>query len=302
MNSPYAAALIRDQIWQDFTAHFKSTTTAASYQTDLDEVMNYFQKDFLQIGPEDIHEYFHQMQNRVNNGSLQPATMAKKFRELHSFAEYICENKERYGIRSGFQDGFQMYLKQVAKQEKYTRSIPVEHLDRLLEAAESDKMAYTILVLLYRAGLSSCEITALKYRDFAAYDNGVYVTVSGRKEACFIPEDVFLVLECYIKDRTIACQEEFLFVNRRGNPLNLMYISRMMKKYTAKAGIPAYSAESIRNTCGVTMFAYGAKPEQVAAQMGITQMQIHRYKNLSYKEQMLRAAGHLVKVKVLPPG
>lgn len=301
MNSPYAVALVREQIWRDFTAHFKSATTAASYQTDLDELMNYFQKDFLQIGPEDICEYFHYMQKRVNSGNIQPATMAKKFRELHSFAEYICENRERYGIHSRFQDGFQNYLKQVAKQEKYTRSIPVEHLDRLLEAAAKDQMAYTILVLLYRVGLSSCEITALKYRDFAAYDNGVYVTAAGRKEACFIPEDVFAVLERYMQGRTREDQDAFLFVNRRGNPLNLMYISRMMKKYTEKAGIPAYSAESIRNTCGVTMFAYGAEPEQVAAQMGITQMQIHRYKNLSYKEQMLRAAGHLVKVKVLPP-
>ena len=83
--------------------------------------------------------------------------------------------------------------------------------------------------------------------------------------------------------------------------MNLMYISRMMKKYTTKAGIPSYSAESIRNTCGVTLFAYGAQPEQAAAQMGSTQMQIHRYRKLSYREQMMRAAGRLVKVKVLPP-
>lgn len=301
MNSPYASTLICNQIWQDFTAHFKSDTTAASYQTDLDEVMNYFQKDFLQIGQEEVNLYFQQMQSRVNSEKIKPTTMAKKFRELHSFAEYICEHRKRYEIGTEFQDWYFLYLKQVAKQEKYTKSISIEDMDKLLEAAKEDGMVYTILVLLYRVGLSSSEITALKYSDFAAYDNGVYVTVANRNDVCFIPEDVFAVLEQYMQGREKESWDEFLFVNKRGNPLNLMYISRMMKKYTTKAGIPAYSAESIRNTCGVTMFAYGVKPEQVAAQMGITQMQIHRYKNLSYKEQMLRAANHLVKVKILPP-
>ena len=38
---------------------------------------------------------------------------------------------------------------------------------------------------------------------------------------------------------------EYLFYNRNGGPLNKMYISRMLKKYTQKAGIPAYSAEKI---------------------------------------------------------
>jgi len=75
----------------------------------------------------------------------------------------------------------------------------------------------------------------------------------------------------------------------------------MMKKYTAKAGVPSYSAEALRNVCAVAMFAYGASPEQVASQMGITQMQIKRYKNISYREDLARKANHLVKIKVESP-
>ena len=101
----------------------------------------------------------------------------------------------------------------------------------------------------------------LKRDDFAVYGNEVFVSTDRRKDDCFIPADVSDILEHYIKE---AETSEYLFVNRRGNPLNLMYISRMMKKYTTKAGIPSYSAESIRNTCGVTLFAYGAQPEQAA--------------------------------------
>ena len=67
-----------------------------------------------------------------------------------------------------------------------------------------------------------------------------------------------------------------------------MYISRLMKKYTLQAGIPSYSAENIRNTCAVTMFAYGATPKQLARQMGVTKIQIRRYQNLSYRENLLK--------------
>ena len=93
----------------------------------------------------------------------------------------------------------------------------------------------------------------------------------------------------------------YLFYNSRGNPLNTMYISRMMKKYSKKAGIPSYSAQSIRNSCGCALFAYEASSEQVARQMGTTRIQIKRYQNISYKEALQREAGRLVKLKIEPP-
>ncbi len=298
MNSLYGSKLTDNWIWQDFIVHFKSETTKSSYQTDINEIMNYIQKDFLKINQEDVAAYFRWMQSRVEDGIIQPGTMAKKFRELHSFAEYICENREKYRIGKEFQDWYYIYLKQVTKQEKYARFISAEHMDRLLEAATEDEMAYTILVLLYRAGLSSSEIISLKRSDFAVYDNGIYVVTDKRKEPCYIPEDVFAILKDYMQKKG---DSGVLFVNQRGNPLNLMYISRMMKKYTVKAGIPSYSAESVRNTCGMNLFSYGVGAKQVAMQLGITEIQIHRYKNLSYRDDLQRAANHLVKVKVLPP-
>ena len=79
------------------------------------------------------------------------------------------------------------------------------------------------------------------------------------------------------------------------------YTHLMMKKYAQEAGIPSYSAQSIRNSCGCTLFAYEASPEQVARQMGTTGIQIKRYQNISYKEALQREAGRLVKLKIEPP-
>ena len=81
-------------------------------------------------------------------------------------------------------------------------------------------------------------------------------------------------------------EHESLFYNRSGRRLNTMYISRMMKKYCEKAGIPAYSAEAVRNCCAFNLFAYGASSGQTAAQMGRTEQQIRRYRGTGYKNNL----------------
>lgn len=298
LKTTYASEKLIQEIWPDFTMRFRNPSSAESYESDLSEFMNLYQIDFLEIRSKTVKDYYENIQRKVKQGNLQSGTAAKKFRELHSLADYICKNRVEYQIPESFQDFFYPYLKTLDKMEKYAKSIPVEQIDRLFTAAQEDKMAYCILALLHRVGLASTEIIELKPEDFAAYDNGVYVTVKGRKDPCFIPEDVFVILECYMNSRK---EHEYLFYNQRGNKLNVMYISRLMKKYTEAAQIPSYSAEALRNSCAFTMFAYDATPEQVAKQMGITDIHVKRYKNISYRDNLNQEANRLVKLRVEPP-
>ena len=298
MQSVYASKLTKEKIWPDFSAHFRSPSTAASYESDIREVMEYFKRDFWKVREAEVETYFRWMEHKVEQGILSGATVAKKFRELHSFAEFACENRERYRLGKGYQDYYQPYLKRMEKQEPYARSVPAGHVDRLLAAAQEDLMAYGIILLLYRAGLTSTEIIWLRPGDLTVYDNGVYAAVRGRKEQCLIPEDVFAVLRKYLE----TCPgQPFLFCSSRGNQMNLMGISRLLKKYEKKAGIPSYSAQSIRNTCGFNLFAYGADEEQTASRLGVTGVQIRRYRNAGYREQLQLEAEKLVKLRAEPP-
>ena len=304
MNSIYASKLICQVIWPDFTAHFRSHTTAASYQADITEIMEYFRKDFLDIRQKEVKEYFEVLSHKVEQKNMKPGTMAKKFRELHSFAEFVYMNRQQYEIDEAYRDFFEPYLKHLSTQEKFAKSVPVGHIDELLKAAESNRMEYCILVLLFRAGLTSTEVSNLKVEDLAEYDNGIFVQITGRKNLCFIPEDAWRILEKYIEERSVDDKkghQPYLFCNRRGNQLNPMYISRMMRKYEEKAGIPHYSAQTLRNSCAFTMFAYGASQEQVAGQMGTTKLQIKRYRNLAYQDLLQQQASQLVKIKIEPP-
>lgn len=299
MYSIYASDQFCQVIWPDFTARFRNKSTEASYRADVMEFMAIYQMDFLQITGRAVEDYYAKMQEKVETGLIQPSTMAKKFRELHSLAAYIYEEREQYQIPDTFQDYFFPYLNHVAKIEKHAKSIPIDHIDKILAAAQEDVMAYCIFVLMQRAGLSSTEIAELRPEDFSAYDNGVYVFIAARNDSCFVPEDAFVILEQYLASREA---HEYLFYNSRGNKLNTMYISRLMKKYTEAAGVPGYSAEALRNSCAVTLFAYHASPEQVARQMGVTEIQIKRYKNMAYRDSLMCAANGLVKIRVELPG
>ena len=134
--------------------------------------------------------------------------------------------------------------------------------------------------------------------DFIEYDDGVYATISGREEPCYIPDDAWIILKEYM-DQRLVC--DTLFYNRSGRPLNTMYISRMMKKYCSLAGIRNYSAQAVRNSCAFNMFAYGASDGQTARQMGRTEQQIRRYRGSLYRENLQKQASALVKIHIEKP-
>lgn len=298
LDNIYASKLTKEKIWPDFSEHFRSPTTAGSYVSDIQEIMDYFQKDFWLIREAEVEVYYRWLENKVKQGDLSPGTMAKKIRELHSFADFACGRKKQYRIGKEYRDYYQSYLRLLEKQAPYAKSVPPEHLDRLLEAAQEDLTAYGIILLLYRAGLTSTEITWLRPQDLILYQDGAYASVKGRRELCYLPEDVFGVLEQYLLERP---GQPFLFLSSRGNQLNLMMISRLLKRYERKAGIPSYSAQSIRNSCAFTLFAYGADEEQTASRLGVTGVQIRRYRQEGYRENLQREAEKLVKLKAEPP-
>ncbi len=288
-----------ENIWHDFIAHFQSNSTVASYRSDLEEFLQFSQKPFTKITAEDVKAYFTCQKKRVEQGGLKPSTLAKKIRELNSISSYIYENKERYGIDDNYQNHFEAYRNVVEKVSRLAKAIPVEHIDRLLAASQKDDMAYCIFILLYRMGFSTTEIIELRPNALSVFKNGAYMKVPGRKDACFVPEDVYQILEAYLSD--FHDGNEYLFYNKKGRKLYPMYISRLMKKYTSQAGLPSYSAEALRNSCAYTMFSYHVKPDQVAKEMGVTSKQIYRYRDYNYLDTSSRTTRSMVKIKIEPP-
>ena len=193
-------------------------------------------KPFTETTRTDVKKYYDRITDRMRNGIISPITRTKKFRELHSFASFLMEQGD-YMPGSEFDHSYP-YLKNMKKETVRAGSVPVEDMDALLSAASDDLMAYTILTLMYRAGLTSTEIIELESEDdFAGYERGALAMLKSRQDPCYIPEDAWKILKKYMAGRDV---HGTLFYNRSGRPLNTMYVSRMMKKYCSAAGIRNY--------------------------------------------------------------
>lgn len=285
------------ELWNIFRKRFKSKTTEASYWSDIQEFCRITGKPFTETVRSDVTNYYNQITDRMKAGQIRSITRTKKFRELHSFASFLMERGE-YMPGSEF-DFFYPYLKNMKKESAHAGFIPVEDMDALLHSAVEDEMAYTILTLMYRAGLTSTEIAGMKSEeDFAEYERGALLMLANRQDPCYIPEDAWNILKNYMSHREM---HGTLFYNRNGCPLNTMYISRMMKKYCIAAGIADYSAQEVRNSCAYNLFAYGADEKQTAEHMGRTVHQIKRYKGMAYRGNLKKQAADLVKIHIEKP-
>lgn len=297
MSQNFNQEFVNMEIWNLFRKRFRSKTSEGSYRSDIMEFCRLTGKPFTESTKEDVRDYYVRITEQVKAGKISSITRTKKFRELHSFGAFLIE-QGLWG-RGTEEDYFYPYLKNMKKEGFLAGAVPVEDMDALLRVASKDLMAYTILVLMYRAGLTSTEITAITGADdFLEYEDGIYITLKGREQPCYIPQDAWKILKLYMDQRD---EHETLFYNRNGRPLNTMYISRMMKKYCDRAGIRGYSAQEVRNSCAFNLFAYGADAVRTAEQMGRTTQQIRRYNGARYKANLRRKASDLVKIHIEEP-
>lgn len=301
--SIYMSYITEKEIWPIFITHFKNKNVSQeNYFGDINEFLDLCQKDFLQVREKDVDEYYNWLLLKIRQKQMKATTLQKKMKELHKFSDFIMKNKfqfkEQWKVPLTFDNFFYKYVAKFLSNEEAVKPVSIEDIDKMLEAAQDDLMAYTILVLFCRVGLRSTEVCALKPEDIASAPDGVYLTLRKKKDTRFIPPDVFLILEKYLASRE---ENEYLFYNRSKRPLNTQYIHLMMRRIAIKADVPEYSAQDLRNVCAGIMYAYGVSPEQVAQQLGITQMHIRRYSNIIDKESIMKKANEMVKIKVLPP-
>lgn len=303
MENKYISNQMNELIWPNYVKRFKAGTSVESYRSGLEEFCLFMKKDFLMMESEDVSRFYEYLSRRVKDGELKSSTMAKKFRELHSIANYIKSNRDVFVVPDAFDDFFYLYLLDVAEVAKEANTIPPEHVELLFKAAAEDTMVYAIMALMVKVGLKSSELAQLKVSDLAEYDNGVFAYITARKEACSISEDAASIISDFLEVSKLErpVDHDYLFFNTKGNALNVMYISRMMKKYCTLAGIPQYSANTLRAACAANMFLYDISKNHIAHQMGVTKKHIIRYNGRVYKDQMMSAVNRMVKVHVELP-
>lgn len=296
-DSRYISSQILKQIFPDFTKHFRNDVSSRIYFADLCEYLNFCKKDILQTEEKDADSYYNALMKRIRNGELKHSTVKKKIKELHKFSDFITENRDMYEIPSNFDNYFYKYAVNYFSEDIVPETISVKELDALFSAAQDDWMEYTILTLVCRMGLKSTQVMELREEDIILEQDNGYISIS-KNDIRYIPEDVAAILHSYKKMRK---PNPYFFFNSRGNKLNNVYLHRMMRKLTGQAHIKEYSVQDLRNLCACIMFSYEANDKQVARQLGITQLHVKRYENVSISYQLGKEANDLVNFRVKPP-
>lgn len=296
--SNYMSQLTKD-FWDKFALRFKNSNSPNVYFGDINQFMDIVEKDILDIRQNDADKYYNDLLRQVREGRLQANTMKKKIKELHKFSEFITEQHEDK-VPRGFQNFFYTYAVQYFKDEDLQQLPQLGDLEKLMEAAKDNIMYYTILSIGHRMGLKSTQICSQKVSDIVVDPNGAYF-IMDKSEIRYVPDDVWTILTLYMEKYRTRPNVEYLFYNKRGAKLNTQYISAMMKELCQKAGIRPYSYTDIRNTCGAVLFAYDARADQVAQQLGIGMAHVRRYDNVVYRNNMHKEIAKLVHLQVKPP-
>lgn len=296
--SVYTSKKIKEEIWSEFSKRFKNAASHNVYFSDLNEAMDYLEKDFLEFRQKDADKYYDYLIKKTKSHLLKATTVKKKLNELHKFSEFIVEYRDAFSIPQEFENFFQKYAIQYVADYETTELMPIEKVDAILHSARENLMDYLILSLAFRMMLKSTQIVELKKEDFIADPNGVYLIMPNKKDIKYVPEDIVVILERYLERRE---EKEFLFYNKWGRKLNKQYLHRMLRRHTRQAGVPDCSMQDLRNTGAGVMFAYGVEAQNVAKQMGITSIHIKRYDNVLYKYNLMKEANDVVQLKILPP-
>ena len=215
-----------------------SYNTEISYQRDLNKAAEYFagQKvgDLTKVTATNLNSYLLYLEK----SRMSPATVSRNIASLHSFFQYLVQEKR---IETDPSAG----LKPPKVEKKAPEILTEEEAERLLQQpnVKTDKglRDRAMLYLLYTTGIRVSELVHLKAADVNLKKGYITCSENGRTRVIPLLPQTRKALEEYMtaaRKRLLRGQEsEFLFSNCSGTPMSRQGFWKVLKGYAADAGI-----------------------------------------------------------------
>lgn len=273
------------QLLQDFLSTLKKEHTQKNYLHAIKDISNTFKKDFLDLSRQEITAYF-------SNLELSGSSLSVHFYCCHSFSVYLQEYLDDY--TSPF-----LGLSFGTDATEYTKDdFPsLEELDNLLSNAVYGSDLYLAIVLALRMCLSLTEIVSLVPSQFKADIAGRFFLSLNRKSdtdmsvtpiILAVPDDIIPLI-------TGRDRREYLFINKRGNPMNTRTFQRHLKATGTK-----WTFQSLRSFGIFLLLEGGADEFEAASFSGVTGRWLFRYRKLLKEGDFLNCA-HYSNLQIKPP-
>lgn len=247
-----------------------SVNTLDAYMRDVDKLFRYLaveQVDVLDVKLEDL-EHFAAF---ISDLGIGPRSLARILSGVRQFYRFL--------VIDGYLEVDPTELLESPKQS--------DHLPEVLSTAEVDLLEQAIdlskweghrnraiIEVLFSCGLRVSELTNLKLSNLYIEEQYIRVMGKGSKERLVpISPRALDELNYWFADRNVMKikpgEEDYVFLNRRGQHLTRTMILIMIKRYAVEAGIKkTISPHTLRHSFATSLLEGGADLRAIQAMLG----------------------------------
>ena len=247
-----------------------SVNTLDAYMRDVDKLFRYLaveQVDVLDVKLEDL-EHFAAF---ISDLGIGPRSLARILSGVRQFYRFL--------VTDGYLEVDPTELLESPKQP--------DHLPEVLSTAEVDLLEQAIdlskweghrnraiIEVLFSCGLRVSELTNLKLSNLYIEEQYIRVMGKGSKERLVpISPRALDELNYWFADRNVMKikpgEEDYVFLNRRGQHLTRTMILIMIKRYAVEAGIKkTISPHTLRHSFATSLLEGGADLRAIQAMLG----------------------------------
>lgn len=275
-----------------------STLTIKSYEYDLNIFFKYINENNIKkITKETIVKYVTTLKSHYKNSSI-----VRKVIVLKNFFNYLESN-------TMYKNPFYKIKFNLKKEKKLPKTLTKDEIRNLLvclkSLCEQAKSSFSLLInrrdlaildLLIASGIRIGELTSIQINDINFIEQSILIHGKGKKQR-------FIYITCdetwrninkwlYIRNKVFKNKNNFLFLNRYGNKINIHSIDNLFNKYKKLLNINLNSTPHfIRHTFATNLLINGADLRSVQEILGhssITTTEIYTEVSNIRKKEVLK--------------
>lgn len=272
-----------------------SVNTIEAYLHDVDKLLQFFmsrseEKKPTQVTSTDLKDFL----IWVNQLGMIPSTQARVLSGLKAFFKYlVLENK------------IEVDPSALLESPKMTRRLPdtlnILEINSIIDAIDLSKPEgmrnKAMLETLYGSGLRVSELTGLRISNLHLDIEFIKILGKGNKERLVpIGSEAIKFLKIFINDTRVHIpikpgKEDFVFLNRRGNPISRVMVFLIIKDLAKAAGITkSISPHTFRHSFATHLIEGGADLRAVQEMLGhesITTTEIYTHLDRDYLRETI---------------
>lgn len=290
--------------WQSGLSGFKSylrlerslsANTIDAYLHDVDKLKQFFisksdKKELISISSDDLKDFL----MWVNELGMLPPTQARVLSGLKAFFKYLV-------LENIISTDPSALLESPKTSRKLPDTLNIVEINTIIEAIDLSKPEgmrnKAILEILYGCGLRVSELTGLKISNLYLDIDFIKILGKGNKERLVpIGSDAIKYLRIFIDEIRVHIQvktgnEDFVFLNNRGNPISRVMVFLIIKNLADKAGIKkSISPHTFRHSFATHLIEGGADLRAVQEMLGhesITTTEIYTHLDRDYLRETI---------------